>query len=212
MISRRCAINLQKSKPWTSIEELNACYVEALQGHPLCAHKTFVPGEGQTQHPRVMLVGEAPGRQEAQQGRPFVGQAGKQLDHFLAAAGIARAQLYTTNTVKIRPTRPGSGARQANRPPSKEEVALFLPWLEDEIRFIVPQAIVTLGNTPLRALAGPQAGIGACHGQWIRLPNGMDLYALYHPAAIIYNRSLAEVYAQDMARLSAQIINTPREV
>ena len=84
----------------------------------------LVFGEG-PQNPKLMLIGEAPGEQESLQGRPFVGKAGKNLDHFLELAGLAREEIYISNVVKIRPTKTGSTGRLSNRPPTKEEIALL---------------------------------------------------------------------------------------
>ena len=100
-----------------------------------------------------MLIGEAPGEQEALEGRPFVGKAGKNLDGFLKAVGLRRGEIYVTNVVKLRPTRQSAAGRVVNRPPSREEKALFTPWLMREIALVRPGALVTLGNVALQALS-----------------------------------------------------------
>ena len=158
-------------------------------------------------HPSVMLVGEAPGAKEVEEGRPFAGAAGKNLDEFLAATGLTRETLYISNVVKIRPCEQGPTGRLRNRPPNKEEIAFFLPWLEKEILLLAPKLLVTLGNTPLKALYRADSTVGACHGQMLKSPLGFPLFSLYHPASVIYNRSLAAVYRADMEHL-AQIIQT----
>ena len=160
----------------------------------------LVFGEG-PQHAKLMLIGEAPGEQETLQGRPFVGKAGKNLDEFLELAGLERSQLYVTNAVKFRPTKRSAAGRTVNRPPTREEVSLFLPWLRREIELVRPGVIVTLGNVPLRALTGPKTVIGDAHGTF-REVEGLRLYPMYHPASLIYNPSLREVYAQDVRRLA----------
>ena len=121
--------------------------------------KVLVFGEGLVGAP-VMMIGEAPGEQESLQGRPFVGKAGKNLDAFLAQAGMDRAALYVTNVVKFRPTRTSAAGRTVNRPPTQEEVRLFLPWLLREINLVNPKYIITLGNVPLKALTGRGSIIG----------------------------------------------------
>ena len=126
--------------------------------------KTLVFGEGQSDHPAIMLIGEAPGEQETLQGRPFVGKAGKNLDSFLEIVGLKREDIYISNVVKIRPTKVSDKGRLSNRPPNKEELALFTPYLYEEILLVQPRMIVTLGNVALRALAGPKAVIGSMHG------------------------------------------------
>lgn len=161
--------------------------------------KVLVHGEGEA-GARVMLIGEAPGQQETLACRPFVGKAGKNLDEFLEMAEIDRSQLYVSNTVKFRPTRVSAAGRIVNRPPTREEINLFLPWLRREIELVRPQAVVTLGNVPLRALTASRATIGEMHGQFMQA-DGLEIYPMYHPASIIYNPSLREVYAADVRRL-----------
>ena len=172
--------------------------------------KPIVLGEGNVNHPPVMLIGEAPGEQESLQGRPFVGKAGKNLDGFLQVLELKREDIYITNVVKIRPTKVSDKGRVSNRPPSKEELALFTPYLMEEILLIKPQMIVTLGNFALKALCGPRAVIGDMHGQETRVTvkhekqeGEFALFPLYHPASIIYNRSLQEVYQADLQALKA---------
>lgn len=163
--------------------------------------KILVFGEGNSDSPDIMLIGEAPGEQETLKRRPFVGKAGKNLDEFLALMGIQRESIYVSNVVKIRPTSIGSTGRVRNRAPSKEEIALFLPFLVKEISLVSPKVLVTLGNVPLKALMGPKATVGELHGQWHTAGNGGRLFALYHPAAIIYRRELRQVYEQDVLAL-----------
>jgi len=153
-----------------------------------------------------MLIGEAPGEQESLQGRPFVGKAGKNLDHFLDLAGLAREEIYISNAVKIRPTKVSKTGRISNRPPTKEEIALFRPWLIREIAEIQPRMIATLGNVPLSAVTGTRQTIGQVHGTIISAgETGLPLFALYHPASLIYNRSLESVYEQDVRMLAQRL-------
>lgn len=163
--------------------------------------KVLVPGEG-VLGARVMLIGEAPGAQESLAGRPFVGRAGRNLDEFLEAAGISRRELYISNAVRFRPTRVSAAGRTVNRPPTQEEVELFLPWLRREIALVGPECLVTLGNVPLRALLGRKQSIGAAHGQFFPA-EGRTLFAMYHPASVIYNPALKPVYRRDLERLAS---------
>ena len=178
-------------------DELEKLIVELYEGE----HKILVHGEGDP-GARVMLVGEAPGEQETLQRRPFVGKAGKNLDEFLELAGIDRRELYVSNAVKFRPTKLSAAGRVVNRPPTREEVKLFLPWLKREIALVAPEVVVSLGNVPLRALLGPRCVIGDVHGQF-QDAEGVRLYPMYHPASLIYNPSLRAVYAEDVRRLAA---------
>ena len=164
--------------------------------------KVLVFGEGRVGAP-VMMIGEAPGEQETLQGRPFVGKAGKNLDEFLAEAGMDRGELYVTNTVKFRPTKRSAAGRVVNRPPTQEEVKLFLPFLMREIELVGPRCVITLGNVPLKALLGRGAVIGESHGQWIEW-NGRLLFPMYHPASVIYNPALKAVYREDIARFAGR--------
>ena len=170
--------------------------------------KPIVLGEGHTDHPPVMLIGEAPGEQESLQRRPFVGKAGKNLDGFLRVLELNREDIYISNVVKIRPTKVSDKGRVSNRPPNKEELALFTPYLMEEILLVQPKMIVTLGNFALKALCGSKAIIGDMHGRETRVTvkhekqeGEFALFPLYHPASIIYNRSLQEVYNGDLQAL-----------
>ena len=179
--------------------ELKAFVDELYEGDK----KVLVYGEGAI-GARVMLIGEAPGEQETLLGRPFVGKAGRNLDAFLETARLDRSALYVTNTVKFRPTKLSPAGRVVNRPPTQEEVRLFLPWLKREIALVKPECVVTLGNVPLKALMGRRAVIGDLHGQFAEA-DGLRLYPMYHPASLIYNPALREVYRDDILRFSAWV-------
>ncbi len=167
----------------------------------------LVFGDGLSQRPVLMLIGEAPGEQETLQGKPFVGKAGKNLTSFLDVVGLDRSQLYVTNVVKVRPTKRSAAGGIVNRPPNREEKALFLPWLMREIAIVKPDALVTLGNVALQAFV--EETVGKVHGSWLRAVVSppkqeaftLPLFPLYHPASIIYNRSLSQVYQSDLEAL-----------
>ena len=167
--------------------------------------KPMVLGEGRAESPVLMLVGEAPGETEIMKRRPFVGKAGKNLDEFLRLARLNREDIFVTNAVKIRPTEKGPTGRMRNRAPNREELSLFTPWLLREIAAVRPRALVTLGNVPLKALTDMKAAVGDCHGKWLQSRAGVPLFSLYHPASIIYRRSLAPVYEQDILNLSTAL-------
>ena len=182
-------------------QELRAFIADVWPGR----ESALVFGEGPSS-PRLMLVGEAPGEQETLLGRPFVGKAGKNLDRFLELAELAREEIYVTNAVKLRPTKVGKSGRVSNRPPTKDEIALFHPWLMREIAEIRPRFVATLGNVPLGALLGGKETIGQVHGQMLRLPGAeLPLIPLYHPASLIYNRSLESVYERDVVALAERL-------
>jgi len=182
------------------MERFRAELTAFIQGLYEGERKVLVFGEGRVGAP-VMMIGEAPGEQESLQGRPFVGKAGKNLDAFLEAAGMDRRALYVSNTVKFRPTRVSSAGRVVNRPPTQEEVKLFLPWLLREIGLVDPRCVITLGSVPLKARTDRSSVIGDLHGRFLEL-NGRTLYPMYHPASLIYNPSLKDVYREDIERFA----------
>lgn len=170
--------------------------------------KPLVFGDGPTDHPVLMLVGEAPGEQETLLGKPFVGKAGKNLDGFLQTVRLRREDIYITNVVKVRPTKLSAAGRVVNRPPTREEKTLFVPWLLREIALVRPMALVTLGNVALQAFM--RENIGNVHGTWQRAVIAptqqaaftLPLFALYHPASVIYNGSLRATYESDLRALA----------
>lgn len=164
----------------------------------------YVKGTG-PENAAVMLIGEAPGREEIREGKPFVGKAGQNLNEFLCATGIKREELFITNVVKFRPTKVSEKGTVSNRAPNKKEIALCAKCLLSEIETVRPKVIVTLGNTALKAvLADETASIGNCHGREIR-KEGRLLFPLYHPASIIYRRELKPVYEADLTALQKSL-------
>lgn len=159
---------------------------------------------------RIVLVGEAPGKHEIIQNKPFVGQAGKNLDEFIAILGINKEDLYITNTVKLRPykTNPDTG-REANRTPTTAEIRFFADFLKSELSIVHPELVVSLGNIALRSITGDEAAtIGLLHGIPIDIEYStinFKLFPLYHPASIIYRRELRHVYIEDLQKLKAYI-------
>ena len=168
----------------------------------------LVLGEG---NPRsdIMLIGEAPGKTEVELKRPFVGVAGKNLDMFLQTIHLNREDIYITNSVKFRPTRTSEWGTIANRPPTPEEILAQRDFLMEEVEIVNPKVIVTLGNVPLKSVMNNMnLTIGAYHGRAIHSSkSGRTLFALYHPASIIYKKELAAVYEQDLLKL-AEFVST----
>ena len=163
--------------------------------------KTPVFGAGKAKNAKILLLGEAPGAKEVETGKPFAGSAGKNLDEFLNILNLRREDIYITNTVKIRPSRVnGKTGRIVNRPPAKAEISAFSNVLKNEISAVSPEIIVTLGNTALQALLGEDKKIGNCHGQIFHMEDFL-IFPLYHPAAVIYRRSLRDEYLADLEKL-----------
>lgn len=165
----------------------------------------------------VMLIGEAPGAEEAKMQRPFVGQAGKNLDGFLLRAGIDRSELFVTNTVKYRPVKRGK-RDFVNRTPAVSEIKKSLGLLKEEISAVSPAIIATLGNVPMRAvleLAGQNVrSIGELHGKRVDIAIDKKVYflfPLYHPASMIYNSLLEETISKDTQELFRLVLEIRKE-
>src|SRR5512142_1316578 len=154
------------------------------------SRKKAVPGEGPSQC-EIMLVGEGPGFYENEQGRPFVGAAGKFLDELLGQAGLKREDVWITNVVKCRP--PG------NRDAMPEEVEACTDYLQRQIQAVNPSIIITLGRHSM-AKYMPGAKITAVHGQMRRVGDRYVI-AMFHPAAALHQASLKPAVLADFAKL-----------
>jgi DNA polymerase len=133
---------------------------------------------------RVILVGEMPGDQEDLQGEPFVGPAGHLLNEALAAANLAREEVYLTNVVKHFRWTP-RGKRRMHKTPGARHVEACKPWLQAEILVIEPKVIVCLGATAAKALLGGQFRVSRQRGRFVDTANGVTAIATHHPAAIL---------------------------
>ena len=149
-----------------------------------------VPGEG-AEDAGIMLVGEAPGWHEDQQGRPFVGPAGQFLTQLLASINLGREQVYITNVIKCRP--PG------NRDPLPGEMQTCRHWLDSQIEVIRPKMVVTLGRYSM-ALFFLGKSISKIHGTAQKRDN-IIYYAMYHPAAALHQQSLRQAIEEDMLKI-----------
>jgi DNA polymerase len=156
---------------------------------PLCKNRNLaVPGSGPSPA-KIMLVGEAPGREEDMTGKPFVGRAGKLLNAAIDLAGLVKAEIYITSVIKCRPPE--------NRKPKKTEIALCSPYLKAQMNIVRPKIICLMGNTAAQAVLGMQ-GITALRG---RILNDRFLVT-YHPAAVLRNRNLMGEFVSDLKRLN----------
>lgn len=149
-----------------------------------------VPGEG-PEDARIMLIGEAPGEKEDQQGRPFVGDAGQFLEELLHQIGLGREQVYITNVLKCRPP--------ANREPLPDEIAACRPFLERQLMAIRPRLVVTLGRFST-AYFFPKTRISEIHGRPYRIGD-LICYPVYHPAAALHQPSLRQAIVEDFSRI-----------
>ncbi|MDO3409509.1 uracil-DNA glycosylase [Saccharibacillus sp. CPCC 101409] len=179
----------------------------------------------------IMFVGEAPGATEIVEGRPFTGQAGKVLEAYLEKLGLTRRDIYITSAVRSRPFKdkvvagtqgtPAPRISRSNRTPTKNEVLAHAAILDAEIAAVRPKVIVPLGNIGLHRLIGSHETISSLHGRVIEGPilqledstdsssgytfgeKSYSIFPLYHPAAVIYNRSLETVIDKDLEKLKA---------
>jgi DNA polymerase len=171
----------------------------------------FVFGCGCSE-PKLLLIGEAPGREEVKLSRPFSGAAGKNLDDFLQLAQIRREETYITNAIKYRLSKvsPKTG-RLSNRPATRDEILSSRAFLLKEIEILSPICVVTLGNVPLRAVTGDfSLNIGDVHGRPVYEKTGKNelmIFPLYHPASVIYNRSLKQTCQTDILKLRDIVIS-----
>lgn len=154
-----------------------------------------VHGHGNPQA-SIVFIGEAPGKKEDATGVPFVGASGKFLDEMLAKANLKREDIYITNIVKYRPPE--------NRDPNLEEIKSCEDWLHAELNFIKPKVIVTLGRHSLNHFI-PGVKIGEVHGQHFtkNIPGlgEQTFFALYHPAAALYNGGMRETLIIDFLKV-----------
>jgi DNA polymerase len=153
---------------------------------------------------KIVFIGEAPGKNEDEQGKPFVGAAGKFLNEMLAQAGMERGDVYITNIVKYRPPN--------NRDPLPEEKKAFWPYLLRQLEIIDPKVVITLGRHSMEYFL-PEAKISQIHGHEVHKPvkyhDGHEgewlIVPLYHPAAALYNGSLRQTLIDDFLRVPGMV-------
>ena len=195
------ADNIDRRSALTGLyQEIAAC-----RDCELARHRTrVVPGEG-SPDAELLFIGEAPGWNEDQQGRPFVGAAGGFLDQLLDSIGLKREQVYIANVIKCRPPQ--------NRDPLPDEIQSCRKWLDRQVEIIQPRVIITLGRYSL-ARYFPGESISKIHGK-PRKENNVIYYPMYHPAAALHQGSLRQIIEADILqipRILAEYENIPQEV
>ena len=174
-------------------EEITRCHLCEIAN----TRTNVVPGEG-VEDADILFIGEGPGWHEDQQGRPFVGPAGKYLDDLLASINLSRSQVFIANVIKCRP--PG------NRDPFPTEINNCNQWLDRQIEIIRPKIIVTLGRYSM-AKFFPGKTISKIHGtaqKW----NDIVCFAMYHPAATLHQQSLRRTIEEDMRKIPSLLVQT----
>ena len=180
---------------FADLETLGAA-VQQCRRCPLGTSRTrAVPGVG-PQTARIMIVGEAPGQNEDQQGEPFVGAAGKLLDQLLKGIGLSRADVFITNILKCRP--PG------NRDPLPNEVQACSPYLDQQQKLINPEVVLLLGRHALARLLPGHESISRLHGKVV-VKDEVTYIPIYHPAAALYNNFLMVPLEQDFKAVRAHL-------
>ena len=168
-------------------------------------HNFPVIGEG-SHSAKIMFIGEAPGKNEAKTGRPFVGRAGKILDELLASADISREDVYITNIVKDRPPE--------NRDPTEEEIKSYGPYLDRQLEIIRPKVVAPLGRFSMKYILDKfdclenELPISELHGRVIDADasfGAIKIVPLYHPAVAIYTQSKKPELVNDFAVLRTLI-------
>jgi uracil-DNA glycosylase len=144
----------------------------------------------------LMFIGEAPGRDEDEQGEPFVGRAGQLLTDIIKAMKLTREQVYIANVIKCRPPE--------NRNPEPDEIEQCRPFLRRQIDLIQPKVIVTLGKFGLQALTEKAYAISAIRGQWLDY-HGIKLMPTYHPAYLLRTPSAKKDVWADMKKVMAEL-------
>jgi uracil-DNA glycosylase family 4 len=171
------------------LDEIKQQIIDAKVTPELAATATqMVFGDGNTDAD-IVFIGEAPGKNEDLQGKPFVGAAGKFLNEMLAMIDLERQDVYITNIVKYRPPN--------NRDPLPEEKEEFLAYLEKQLEVIQPKLVVTLGRHSLNCFL-PELQISMCHGKPMR-HRGRVYLPLFHPAAALYNGGMRQTLIDDFA-------------
>lgn len=173
------------------LDEIRA-QAEQCHACSLCETRTnIVFGDGDP-HARVLIVGEAPGKNEDLQGKPFVGAAGKILDELLEAAGLKREEVFIANVLKCRPP--------SNRNPQADEIEACAPFLREQTQSIDPWIIVTMGNFATQFILRTGTGITHLRGT-IQQTGRFIVLPVFHPAAAIYDRSKRDVLLEDFRQV-----------
>lgn len=168
----------------------------------LCPSRTnLVFGTGD-EHADLVFVGEAPGFHEDQQGKPFVGAAGKLLTQLINSIDLQRDQVYITNILKCRPPN--------NRDPLPEEIEVCKPLLQKQLEIINPKIVATLGAHATRVMLKKNVSISAVRGQRYQV-DGFNVFPIFHPAAALYNRTNLAGLQEDFYKLRELLKEKPPE-
>jgi len=187
--SEKREANEEEDSPQVLLEKLH----HSIRGCQECSlyklRKNLVFGTGNP-NAELMLIGEAPGRDEDLQGKPFVGAAGRLLTEALRRCGLSREEIYIANVLKCRP--PG------NRNPQSEEIKVCFPYLERQIEIIKPKLICTMGNFASQLLLNTNEGITRIRGEIHWYKENISIIPIFHPAACIYKPQWEKAFLEDL--------------
>ncbi len=185
------------------IKEIAENYTEEATGG-------WITGDGPMPSP-ILFLGEAPGKKEIEEGKPFVGAAGKNFQKYLDILGLKREEIRITNSCFLRPIKykTSKSGRQtvSNRTPKPKEIELFREVVDMEIKYTNPKVIVTLGNVPLKRVTSFKS-IGECHGKlYFNEELQRYIFPMYHPSSLTYNQSAAfhKTYEEDWIALDKEL-------
>ncbi|BDC18974.1 uracil-DNA glycosylase [Acidianus sp. HS-5] len=185
------------------LEEIAKQVKECTKCKLYLTRKNAVPGEGNP-NAEIMLIGEAPGANEDEEGRPFVGAAGKLLTELLSSIGLSRKDVFITNLVKCRPP--------SNRDPEEDEILACSPYLDEQIKAIKPKIIITLGKHSTTYILGKIgikvksiSSVRSKFFTWNYEGTTISVFPTYHPAAALYNPSLRDELFSDFKKISERL-------
>ncbi len=177
------ALEKLRREAWSDLrDQVKACQRCTLHKS---RHNT-VFGEGPEVNCRCVIIGEAPGVEEDDSGRPFVGKAGKLLDEILRESEIPRESVYIMNILKCRP--PSKDPQKQNRPPNSKEIEACKGYLEAQLLLLHPDIIVTMGNTPTQYILETDQGITSLRGKWFD-KRGIKIFPMFHPSYLLHGRN-----------------------
>jgi len=173
--------NVSKEARYRALEEIRISCAKCYKCDLSQTRNNVVFGEGSF-NSNIMLIGEGPGQQEDESGKPFVGRAGQMLDKILETQDICRNKnIYICNIVKCRPPE--------NRAPKNEEISACKVYLEAQILLMQPKIIILCGSTAVKALLGIKSGISKIRGQWFDGSNGSKIMPIFHPSYLLRYQS-----------------------
>lgn len=184
------------SSPLANINDL-ADSVAACNKCPLNEGRTNVVFGSGNQNADIMIIGEAPGKNEDEEGLPFVGKAGSHLDDLLEMAGLSRKDVYIANVLKCRPP--------SNRNPKAEEIQACAPYLRAQTALVDPKVIITLGNFATHFILKTDKGISELQGKPVNLGKFV-VYPVYHPASTMYDPNKKSALETSFQQFSKRVI------